>query len=121
MRSGGVRIEYQGMYLDEDLVVECDWRMTFLLTNMTKRPSAVPVLSTRAIVRAAGREYAGQVYLERAVDELNPGEVLVAWAVCQLPAGRVPKRVTLDSLREGRTPQALKHTLRVSVMSSTGY
>ena len=112
----GVRIELQGLHLDEDLVVECNWRLTFLMTNSTKRPAQVPVLSSRAIVRSGRKQYAGTLYLERAVTELNPDEAMVAWVLCQLPGGAAPERVAVDWMR-GAMPVALVAKIEPSMLS----
>lgn len=100
---GGVRIELQGVHLDDDLVVECNWRLTFLMTNSTKRPASVPPLSSRAIVRSGRKEYAGALYLERDARELNPDQVIVAWVLCQLPGGSTPERVAIEWMRGTRS------------------
>ncbi|WP_137845827.1 hypothetical protein [Microbacterium sp. 2FI] len=93
---GGVRIELAGVHVDEDLIVEQNWRITLLVTNRGRKPAMVPALSSRATVRAGKREFAGRVYLEREATELNPDEVLVAWVSLQVPGGRVPCRVALE-------------------------
>jgi hypothetical protein len=38
MTISGVRIECQGAVLGEDLVVERNWRITLLMTNVTRKP-----------------------------------------------------------------------------------
>lgn len=93
---GGVRIECQGAHLDEDLIVEQNWRITFLLTNSTRMPRPVPVLSSRATVKVGREKYAGTLYLEREASEINPGDALVAWVLAQLPA--TPATVTVDEI-----------------------
>lgn len=98
----GVRIELQGVHLDDDLVVECKWRLTFIMTNSTKRPAPVPLLSSRGIVRSGRKQYAGTLYFERDAGELNPDEAMVAWVLCQLPGGGVPERVGIEWVREAR-------------------
>lgn len=98
----GVRIELQGAHLDEDLVVERNWRLTFLLTNSTRRPAPVPVLSSRAVVHSGRKQYVGTLYLESDAGELNPDEAMVAWVLCQLPGGGVPERVAIDWVWDGR-------------------
>lgn len=116
---GGVRVEYQRLHLDEDLVVECNWRMTFLLANATKMPSLMPVFSERAVIRAARREYIGRVYLERSAVELNPSEAAAVWVVCQLPVGTVPERVELACLRAGKVPLVLRQRDLLSAHGAT--
>lgn len=111
----GVRIELQGAHLDEDMIVERNWRLTFLLTNSTKRPAMVPVLSSRAVVRSGRKQYAGTLYLERDVGELNPDEAMVAWLLCQLPGGGVPERVAIDWMYFGRAV-----SLRASIHPISG-
>lgn len=102
----GVRIELQGAHLDHDLVVEGNWRLTFLLTNSTKRPAPVPLLSSRAVVHSRRKQYAGTLYLERGAAELNPDEAMVAWVLCQLPGGGVPEQAVIGRLQVCR-PLAL--------------
>jgi hypothetical protein len=92
----GVRIECQGAVLDEDLVVERNWRATLLMTNVTRKPVSAPVLGARAVVMSGRKKYAGTVYLEREARELNPGDGLVAWVLVRLDGGGVPRRVEVE-------------------------
>jgi hypothetical protein len=92
----GVRIECQGAVLDDDLVIERNWRITLLMTNVTRRPAAVPMLGSRAVVTSGRKQYAGAVYLEREARELNPGDGLVAWVLVRLDSGGVPRRVEVE-------------------------
>ena len=92
----GVRIECQGAILDEDLVLERNWRATLLMTNETRKPVSVPVLGSRAVVTAGRKQYAGTVYLEREASELNPGDGLVAWVLLRLDGGGVPRRLEVE-------------------------
>jgi len=92
----GVRIECQGAVLDEDFVIERNWRITLLMTNVTRKPAAVPVLGSRAVVTAGRRLYAGTVYLEREARELNPADAIVAWVLVRLDSGGVPRRVEVE-------------------------
>lgn len=105
----GVRIECQGAVLDDDLVIERNWRITLLMTNVTRRPAAVPMLGSRAVVTAGRKHYAGTVYLEREARELNPGDVIVAWILVRLDSGGVPRRVEVE----------VNSSLRVSAALST--
>lgn len=102
---GGVRIECQGAHLDEDLLVEQNWRITFLLMNPTHGPATLPMLSSRAVVSSDRQKFAGALYLERNVSELNPGEALIAWVVAQLPSE--PSDVSIDVLRALGRPVTL--------------
>lgn len=101
----GVRVEFEDARVDEDLIVEQNWRTTFLLTNTTRKPVDLPALSPRATVRAAGREYAASVYLEREAVELNPDDQIVVWLLARLPAGVTPETVRL--VRHGQPTMAL--------------
>ena len=93
---GGVRITCEGAVMDADHVLEQDWRVTLLLRNVTRRPAEVPVLSSRGVVKAGRREYAGSVYFEGEVSELNPGESVVVWVVVRVPAGESPRKVVVE-------------------------
>jgi hypothetical protein len=93
----GVRITCEGAVVDEDLVIERNWRVTLLLTNVTRRPVRVPVLSSRGEVAAGRKKYAGTVYFEREVSELNPGDAVVVWVLVRLAAGEVPRRVEVEA------------------------
>ena len=108
----GIRIECQGAVLDEDLVVERNWRATLLMTNVTRKPVSVPVLGSRAVVTSGRKQYAGAVYLEREAREINPGDGLVAWVLVRLDSGGVPRRVEVE----------LNSSMRVSatLSASTG-
>lgn len=96
----GVRFECRDVRVVDDMVVEQDWRVTFLLTNVTKRPVPMPALGARGIVLAGNASYAGSVLVERSATELNPGDHIVLWLSCRLPAGRLPTRVALALMRD---------------------
>jgi hypothetical protein len=96
MTINGVRIECRGAVLDEDLVVERNWRIILLMTNVTRKPASVPVLGSRAVVKAGRKQYAGTVYLEREARELNPSDAIVAWVLVRLGGGRVPRGVEVE-------------------------
>ena len=82
-------------------MIERNWRITLLMTNGTRKPAAVPVLSSRAVVIAGRKQYAGTVYLEREARELNPGDALVVWVLVRL--GRDdPRFVQLEASTEAR-------------------
>lgn len=106
----GVRIETQGAVVDEDLVIERNWRITLLMINVTRRPAPVPVLNSRAVVTAGRKHYAGTVYLEREVRELNPGNALVVWVLVRLSGDEEPRFVELEhtSRRPGAGVVALR-------------
>lgn len=101
----GVRIECQGAHLDEDLVLEQNWRISFLFTNPTRSPATLPVLSSRAVVSTERQKFAGALYLERNVSELNPGEALIVWVVALVPSE--PSDVSIDVLRASGRPVTL--------------
>lgn len=92
----GVRIEPQGAVVDEDLVIERNWRITLLMRNVSRKPAPVPVLSSRAVVAAGRKQYAGTVYLEREVRELNPGDALVVWVLVRLGGDEEPRFVEME-------------------------
>lgn len=97
----GVRIEPQGAVIDEDLVIERNWRITLLMTNVTRRPAPVPALSSRAVVAAGRKQYAGTVYLEREVRELNPDDALVVWVIVTLSGDEQPRIVEMEHTPTG--------------------
>jgi hypothetical protein len=106
----GVRIETQGAVVDEDLVIERNWRITLLMHNVTSKPAPVPVLSSRAVVTAGRKQYAATVYLERQVRELNPDDALVVWVLVRLSGDEEPRFVELEhtSRRRGAGVVALR-------------
>lgn len=109
----GIRIECQGAVLDEDLVIERNWRATLLMTNVTRKPVSVPMLGSRAVVTSGRKQFAGAVYLERQAGELNPGDGLVAWVLVRLDSGGVPRRVEVavnSSIRVSATLSASEET-----------
>jgi hypothetical protein len=112
----GVRIEPQGAVVDEDLVIERNWRITLLMHNVTRKPAPVPVLSSRAVVAAGRKQHAGTVYLEREVRELNPGDALVVWVVVRLNGDEQPRFVELDHTPTGVGGRVV--TLRSRSMAS---
>jgi hypothetical protein len=95
--------------LDEDLVIERNWRITLLMTNVTRKPTTIPVLGSRAVVTAGRKQFAGTVFLEREARELNPGDGLIAWVLVRLDSGGVPRRVEVE----------LNSSMRVSATLST--
>jgi hypothetical protein len=97
----GVRIDTQGAVVDEDLVIERDWRIALLMNNVTRKPAPVPVLGSRAVVTAGRKQYAGTVYLEREVRELNPGDALVVWVLARLSGDEEPRYVELEHTPTG--------------------
>ncbi|SIT83681.1 hypothetical protein [Microbacterium sp. RU33B] len=97
----GVRIEPQGAVVDEDLVIEQNWRITLLMHNVTRKPAAVPALRPRAVVAAGHNQYAATVYLEREVRELNPGDALVVWVLVRLSGDEEPRFVELEHTPTG--------------------
>lgn len=102
----GVRIEPQGAVIDEDLVIEKNWRITLLLHNVTRKPATVPALSSRAVVTAGRKHYAATVYLEREVRELNPGDALVVWVLVRLSGDEEPRFVELEHTSRGPSGRA---------------
>lgn len=116
----GVRIECQGAVLDEDLVVERNWRVTLLMTNGTRKPVSAPALGSRAVVTSGRKQYAATVYLEREASELNPGDGLVAWVLVRLDSGGVPRRVELELNSSMRVSATLSPSQETVVQVSPG-
>lgn len=112
----GVRIEHQGAVVDEDLVVERNWRITLLMHNVTRNPAPVPALSSRAVVTAERNRYAGTVYLESDVHELNPGDALVVWVLVRLGGDEEPRFVEIEHTPTGVGGRVV--TLRSRSMAS---
>lgn len=104
----GIRIELHGVHIVEDRVLDGLWRATLSMTNRSRRPRTLPVLASRATVAAARRVYLAEVFMERDVTELSPGEVAVAWVECALPNGVSPGPVELAALRPGKTSRRLR-------------
>ena len=86
----GVRFECQDVRVVDDMIIEQEWQVTFLLTNVTRRPVLVPALNARGVLRVGRLWNAGAVVVESAAIELNPDDLVVAWLACRLPAGSVP-------------------------------
>jgi len=104
----GIRIELHGVHMVDDRVVDGLWRATLSMTNRSRRPRSLPVLASRATATAARRVYLAEVFMERDVTELSPGEVAVAWVECVLPNGVSPRLVELAELRPGKTSRRLR-------------
>lgn len=118
----GIRIELHGVYMVDDRVVDGLWRAALSMTNRSRRPRSLPVLASRATVAAARRVYLAEVFMERDVAELSPGEVVVAWVECVLPNGVSPGLVELAELRPGNTNRRLRlrSGLRPAVLQVAG-
>lgn len=97
--SHGMRIDAHSIHAVDDLIVECLWRTTMSVTNVSRRPRPVPVFASRATVTAGRKVYLASVFVERDLWELNPDEVAVVQVDCLLAAGAVPRKVELVELR----------------------
>lgn len=104
----GIRIELHGVHMVDDRVVDGLWRATLSMRNRSRRPRSLPVLASRATVAAARRVYLAEVFMERDITELSPGEVAVAWVECVLPSDANPGLVELAELRPGKTNRRLR-------------
>lgn len=100
-----VRVEMHPPCIVEDRVIEQVWRAAISMTNMSRRPRALPVLAERATVRAGWRAYLVSVYLDADVLEVNPGAVAVVWVECVLPRDSVPAAIRSHVLYNWRAPR----------------
>lgn len=80
-----VKLEMHPPCVVEDRVVEQVWRAAISMMNTSRRPRLLPVLAERATVRAGGRTFLANVYLDADVHDLNPQSVALAWVEFVLP------------------------------------
>lgn len=107
----GLRIEVTAPLVAEDRVLEVVWEIPIIVSNASRRPRAVPVLKGEAHVHAGRALYVSTV---TTVDTweledgrrliLNPGATAIASVWVTLPAGAVPRRLTLRQLRQHMRP-----------------
>lgn len=111
-----VRVEVHPARVVEDRMLEVVWRAAISMKNVSRRPRTLPVVAERATVSAGRKVYLASVYLDAAMEEINPGDVALAWVEATLPADRMPARATLAGI--GTTGGRLH--LRFSALASTG-
>lgn len=102
-----VRVEMHPACVVEDRVVEQVWRSALSMTNLSRRPRAVPAFAERSTVRAGRREYLASVYFDADDLEINPRAVALAWIEYVLPMDAAPRRARLARLGDGRRPRVL--------------
>ena len=109
-----VKLEMHPPCVVEDRVVEAVWCAAISMTNTSRRPRVLPVLAERATVRAASRVFLANVYLETHVDEVNPGDVALAWVEFVLQGGIAPGVIVVSRLRCDERARPLRWTSRLT-------
>lgn len=109
-----VKLEMHPPCVVEDRVVEQRWRAAISMTNTSRRPRVLPVLAERATVRAGSRVFLANVYLETHVDEVNPGDVALAWVEFVLQGGIAPGVIVVSRLRCDERARPLRWTSRLT-------
>lgn len=109
-----VKLEMHPACVVEDRVVEQVWRAAISMTNTSRRPRLLPVLAERATVRASRRIFLANVCLETDVDEVNPGDVALAWVDFVLPGGMAPGVVVVSRLGSDESARPLRWTSRLT-------
>ena len=109
-----VKLEMHPVSVVEDRVIEQVWRAAISMTNTSRRPRVLPVLAERATVRAGGRVFLANVYLETHVDEVNPDDVPLAWVEFVLPGGIAPGVIVVSRLRGDERARPLRWTSRLA-------
>lgn len=102
-----VRVEMHPACVVEDRIVEQVWRSALSMTNLSRRPRAVPIFAERSTVRAGRCEYLAGVYFDADDLEINPRAVALVWIEYVLPMDAVPGRARLALLGDGRRPRVL--------------
>lgn len=108
-----VKLEMHPPCVVEDHVVEQVWRAAISMTNTSRRPRSLPVLTERATVRASRRVFLANVYLETDVDEVNPDDIALAWVEFVLPGGLAPGVILVSRLRSDERARPLRWTSRL--------
>ena len=90
----------------DDRVLEVLWEVPVIVSNTSRRPRQVPLISDQAHVWAGRAKYLCGVSSETdwqaddgRVLVLNPGATVTASVWAQLPAGEVPRRLELHQMR----------------------
>lgn len=109
-----VKLEMHPACVVDDRVVEQVWRSAISMTNTSRRPRLLPVLAERATVRAGSRVFLANVYLETHVDEVNPGDVALAWVEFVLQGGIAPGVIVVSRLRCDERARPLRWTSRLT-------
>jgi hypothetical protein len=107
-----VRVEIYPACVVEDRVIEQVWRSALSMTNLSRRPRAVPTFAERSTVRAGRREYLASVYFDADDLEINPRAVALAWIEYVLPMDAVPGRARLALLGDDRRRRVLAFAVR---------
>lgn len=107
-----VRVEMHPACVVEDRVIEQVWRSAVSMTNLSRRPRAVPTFAERSTVQAGRREYLASVYFDADDLEINPRAVALAWIEYVLPMDAVPGRARLALLGVERRRGALVFAVR---------
>ena len=102
----GMRVEATAAVVAEDRVLEVLWEVPVIVSNTSRRPRQVPLISDQAHVWAGRAKYLCGVSSETdwqaddgRVLVLNPGATVTASVWAQLPAGEVPRRLELHQMR----------------------
>ncbi len=109
-----VRVEMHPACVVEDRAIEQVWRAAISMTNTSRRPRSLPVLAERATVRASGRVFLANVYLEADIDDVNPGDVTLAWVEFVLPGEAAPDGIVMSRLLTGERARPLRWTSRLA-------
>lgn len=113
---GGIQVEIQDPHVADDHVLEAVWSAPVLLSNRGRRARRAPLLSRDVIVTAGRRHYAGELvtegylYRDGQALHINPGDVAVAAVDVRLPAGELPRWITLQQIEPYR--RRLHHRVR---------
>ncbi|KAF2418101.1 hypothetical protein [Microbacterium sp. B35-30] len=107
-----VQVEMHPACVVEDRVIEQVWRSALSMTNLSRRPRAVPTFAERSTVRAGRREYLASVYFDVDDLEMNPRAVALAWIEYVLPMDAVPGRGRLTLLGDDRRRRVLAFAMR---------
>lgn len=97
----GVRIEVMPPVRMEDRVVDADWEIPLVATNVTRRPRALPLLGASAQIKTERALYNALVEteLDWAGLELNPEDTAIGSVRLTLPGGQAPRRIALRQLQ----------------------
>lgn len=107
-----VRVEMYPACVVEARVIEQVWRAALSMTNLSRRPRAVPTFAERSTVRAGRREYLASVYFDADDLEINPRAVALAWIEYVLPMDAVAGRARLALLEDDRRRRVLAFAVR---------
>lgn len=96
-----MRIEVMPPVRMEDRVVDADWEIPLVATNVTRRPRALPLLGASAQIKTERALYNALVEteLDWAGLELNPEDTAIGSVRLTIPGGQAPRRITLRQLQ----------------------